>query len=122
MPNNANFLLQSLGMSLPTLLAAAIGLVMASIFRQRATSAASTAMWSLIVMLLNTIVGVFVTALMPMFAGAGGENTREIYMAIGFVRQLINGAALIGLVFAVFQEREDESEKLPDRDEWSDRR
>ncbi len=122
MPVNTDFLLQNLAMSLPTLLAGAIGLVMVSIFRQRATAAANTTMWCLIVILLNTIVGAVIMGMIPMFAGnAGGENVRMIYIAISLGRQLISGAALVGLVYAVFQDRADESGKLPERDDWSDR-
>ena len=122
MPVNADFLLQNLAMSLPALLGGAIGLVMVSIFRQRATGAANTAMWCLIVLLLNTTVGAFIMGIIPMLGGnAGRENARMIYMAISLGRQLISSAALVGLVYAVFQDRTDESDRLPKQDEWSDR-
>ena len=123
LPNNMNFVLQSLAMSLPMLLAGAVGLVMVSIFRQRSPSAATTAMWCLIAMLLNTILGTLVYAMMPVIAGNfGGENQRFISMAINFGRQLIHGAALVGLVYAVFQDRVSESDNLPELDEWSNRK
>ncbi len=123
MPIQMNLIIQSLAVSLPMILAGAVGLVMVSIFRQRATGAANTAMWCLIVMLANTIVGTLVFSLVPMFAGnVGGGNFRLLYMAINLGRQLIHGVALIGLVYAVFQDRLSESEKLPELDEWSDRK
>ncbi len=120
MPNNFNFLLQNLAISLPILLAGAIGLVMVSIFRRRATGAANTAMWCLIVILLNTILGTVIVSMVPMIGGNfGGENFRLIYGAITLGRQLIHGAALVGLVYAVFQERTADSDNLPELDEWS---
>lgn len=98
MPMNASFLLQNLAMTLPTLLASAVGLVMVSIFRQRAAVAANTAMWCLIVLLLNTIVGAVITGVVPLVARNGGvQNFQMIYMAISLGRQLISGAAWIGL-------------------------
>ena len=123
LPNNMNFVLQSLALSLPMLLAGAVGLVMVSIFRQRSPGAATIAMWCLIAMLLNTILGTLVYAMMPVIAGNfGGENQRFISMAINFGRQLIHGAALVGLVYAVFQDRVSESDNLPELDEWSNRK
>ena len=123
LPNNINFVLQSLAMSLPMLLAGAVGLVMVSIFRQRSPGAATIAMWCLIAMLLNTILGTLVYAMMPVIAGNfGGENQRFISMAINFGRQLIHGAALVGLVYSVFQDRVSESDNLPELDEWSNRK
>jgi len=123
MPNNLNFVFQNLAMSLPMLLASAVGLLMVSIFRQRATGAASTAMWCLIVMLINTIVGALLFAVIPMIAGNfGGENFRLISMALSFLQRLINSGALVGLVYAVFQDRLSESDKLPELDEWPDQR
>ena len=123
LPNNMNFVLQSLAMSLPMLLAGAVGLVMVSIFRQRSPGAATIAMWCLIAMLLNTILGTLVYAMMPVIAGNfGGENQRFISMAINFGRQLIHGAALVGLVYSVFQDRVSESDNLPELDEWSNRK
>ncbi len=123
MPNNNIFVLQSLALSLPTLLAGAVGLVMVSMFRQRAPAAATTAMWCLIVILLNTILGAALTLLMPLIAAnLGGENQRTIFMAINLGRQLIHGTALLGLVYAVFQERTTESDNLPELDEWSNLR
>ena len=123
LPNNINFVLQSLAMSLPMLLAGAVGLVMVSIFRQRSPGAATTAMWCLIAMLLNTIVGTVAYAMMPLIAGnMGVENQRFITMAITFARQLIHGTALVGLVYAVFQDRVSESDNLPELDEWSNRK
>ena len=123
LPNNMNFVLQSLAMSLPMLLAGAVGLVMVSIFRQRSPGAATMAMWCLITMLLNTILGSVVFAMMPMIVGNfGGENQRFISMVITFGRQLIHGAALVGLVYAVFQDRLSESDNLPELDEWSNLR
>lgn len=123
MPMNANFLLQNLAMTLPTLLASAVGLVMVSIFRQRARVAANTAMWCLIVLLLNTILGAVITGMIPLIARNGGaQNFQMIYMAISLGRQLISGAALVGLVYAVFQERTTEADQLPELDEWSNRK
>ena len=120
MPNQLNLAMQVLVMSLPHLLACVIGLVMVSIFRQRATGAATTAMWCLIAMLLNTLIGVGYYALIPRIAGnIGGENLQKISMAFSLGRQLIEGAALVGLVYAVFQDRLSESDKLPELDEWS---
>lgn len=122
MPNNMNFVIQNLMMSLPLLLAGAAGLVMVSIFRQRAASAANTAMWCLIVMLLNTVVGTVLYAVIPMLGGnLGGENFRLIYMAISFGRQLVHGAALVGLVYAVFQDRTNATDQLPALDAWTER-
>ena len=118
MPVNANFLLQNLAMTLPTLLASAVGLVIVSIFRQRTPAAANTAMWCLIVFLLNTIVGAVITGMIPMVARNGGvQNFQMIYMAIGLGRQLISGAAIVGLVYAVFQDRTNETDQLPELDE-----
>ncbi len=123
LPNNMNFVLQSLVMSLPMLLAGAVGLVMVSIFRQRSPGAATMAMWCLIAILLNTIVGTVAYAMMPLIAGnIGGENQRFIIMAITFGRQLIHGTALVGLVYSVFQDRLSESDNLPELDEWSNPR
>ena len=123
LPNNMNFVLQSLALSLPMLLAGAVGLVMVSIFRQRSPGAATTAMWCLIAMLLNTIAGAAVYSMMPLIAGNMGiENQRFISMAITFGRSLIHGVALVGLVYAVFQDRVSESDNLPELDEWSNRK
>jgi len=122
MPNNMNFVIQNLAMSLPLLLAGAAGLVMVSVFRQRASGAANTAMWCLIVMLLNMIVGTLLYSVIPMLGGnLGGENFRLVYMAINFGRQLIHGAALVGLVYAVFQDRTNATDQLPELDAWSER-
>jgi hypothetical protein len=123
MPNNVNFIVQNfivqnVVMSLPMLLAGAVGLVMVSIFRTRATGAANLAMWCLIVILLNTIFGTVLYAMVPRMAG---ENFRSIYMALNLGRQLIHGAALVGLVYAIFQDRLSEADTLPELDEWSDR-
>lgn len=123
MPNNLNFVFQNLAMSLPMLLASVVGLVMVSIFRQRATGAANTVMWCLIVMLINTIFGAVLFAAIPMMAGnIGVENFRLISLALSFLQRLIHSAALIGLVYAAFQDRLSESDKLPELEEWPDQR
>jgi hypothetical protein len=80
---NANFLLQDLAMALPMLLATAVGLVMVSIFRQRARVAANIAMWCLIALLLNSALGAVITGIIPLIGRNGGvQNTQLIYMAV----------------------------------------
>ena len=123
LPNNMNFVLQSLAMSLPMLLAGAVGLVMVSMFRQRSPGAATIAMWCLIAMLLNTLLGTVIFEIIPRIVDTFDlGNERMIYMAIDFGRQLIDGTAIVGLVFAVFHERANESDKLPVLEEWSNRK
>ena len=120
MPNNFDFVVQMLAMSLPHLLACVVGLVVVSILRQRAAGAATTAMWCLIAMLVNTLFGVGYYASIQQIAGNfRGENFQKINMAIGLGRQLIESVALVGVVYAVFQDRVSESDNLPELDDWS---
>lgn len=120
MPNQLNVAMQIFLMSLPHMLACVVGLVVVSILRQRAAGAATTAMCCLIAMLVNTLFGVGYYALIQQIAGnVGGENFQRINMAVSLGRQLIEGAALVGLVYAVIQDRVSESDNLPELDEWS---
>src|SRR5262245_43760615 len=102
---DVQFALQMLAWSLPSVLACVVGLLMVSIFRQRATKAATTAMWCLIAMLANTLFGVAFFVVLPWIMGMGGgfgANFQAINMVINLGRQMIEGAALVGLVYAVF--------------------
>ena len=82
MPVNANFVMQNLLMALPMLLAGAVGLIMVSIFRERSRAAANIAMWCLIALLLNTVLGAVILGLVPLIARNGGvQNVQAIYMA-----------------------------------------
>ncbi|MBC7817540.1 MAG: hypothetical protein IAG10_11665 [Planctomycetaceae bacterium] len=104
----------------PMLLASTVGLVIVYRFRQRTTSATSTAMWCLIVILLNKTVGTFLWSLIPFILADADDSIAMIrIVAFHLGRQLIDGAALVGLVCAVFQERSDESNKLAELKESS---
>lgn len=119
------FWLRILAWFVPSILSCAVGLLMVSIFRQRATKAATTAMWCLIAMLGNTLFGFAFFAILPWIAGMGdglGANFEALNMAVNLGRQLIDGVALLGLVYAVFQDRLSELDELPELDEWSNPR
>ena len=106
-----NPLLQQLAYAFPGVLAVIAGLVMTSIFRQRSPAAANLAMWCLIVMLLNLVAGIVVFGLLfQSIRGIGGESMQSLYMAVGLGRQIINGAATLGLVYAAFMDRSSETD------------
>lgn len=122
LPDQLSFVLQNLAVSLPTLLAGSVGLVVVSIYRQRAASAANTAMWCLIALLLNTIGGAIVMGLIPILAQNGGvRNIQMLFMVVNLGMRIISGVSIVGLVYAIFQDRLSESDKLPELDEWHDR-
>ena len=114
-------LMQQMAYAFPGVLAVIAGLVMTSVFRQRSPAAANLAMWCLIAMLLNLVAGVVVFGLMFQFiSGIDGERLQSLYMAIGLGQQLIDAAATLGLVYAVFLDRKSETDDLPELDDDRD--
>jgi hypothetical protein len=109
------YVLENLAYSLPTLLAGVVGLVMTSMFRKRSSASAVSARWCLVVLMVNAVLGAIVTGLIPFVLPSGGGHLTHFIVVLG--RNFIDALAVLGLVYAVFQDRATESEQLPELEE-----